>query len=137
MNPDFAWERPKDVPADLSLYLLQQGDARSSAKLSSCHQDIASDGCFAAAMIAEFEKPLLEIGAWFYPRLHWECGMVGQALYLGSEIMGFRGCGMGCYFDDVVHGMLGLEDFAYQDLYHFAVGKALEDPRITSLPAYG
>jgi hypothetical protein len=33
--------------------------------------------------------------------------------------------------------MLGLKDMAYQDLYHFAVGKALEDPRIMSLPAYG
>lgn len=137
MNPDFAWECPAGVPADLNLYLLQQGDARSSAMLSSCRQDIASDGCFAAAMIAEFERPLQEIGAWFYPRLHWECGTVGQALYLGSEIMGFRGCGMGCYFDDVVHKMLGLKNMSYQDLYHFAVGKALEDPRITSLPAYG
>lgn len=137
MKPDFAWERPAGTPADLNLYLLQQGDARSSAMLSSCRQDIASDGCFAAAMIAEFERPLREIGAWFYPRLHWECGVVGQALYLGSETMGFRSCGMGCYFDDVVHGILGLKDMAYQDLYHFAVGKALEDPRIVSLPAYG
>lgn len=137
MEPDFAWERPAGVPESLDLYLLQQGDARISAKLSSCQQDIASDGCFAAAMIAEFERPLRKIGPWFYHRLHWECGMVGQVLYLGSETMGFRGCGMGCFFDDIVHGMLGLKDMAYQDLYHFAVGKSLEDPRITSLPAYG
>ncbi|MDM7912515.1 MAG: SagB/ThcOx family dehydrogenase [Methanotrichaceae archaeon] len=137
MSADFAWERPTGTPEGLDLYLLQQGDARYAARQSSCQQDIASDGCFAAAMIAEFERPLQDLGPWFYPRLHWECGMIGQALYLGAEAMGFRGCGMGCYFDDVVHEMLGLKSMAYQDLYHFAAGKALEDPRLTTLPAYG
>jgi SagB-type dehydrogenase family enzyme len=137
LSADFSWERPAGTPQGLNLYLLQQGDARYAARQSSCQQDIASDGCFAAAMIAEFERPLQDLGAWFYPRLHWECGMIGQSLYLGAETIGFRGCGMGCYFDDVVHEMLGLKDMAYQDLYHFAVGKALEDPRLTTLPAYG
>ncbi len=136
LSADFAWERPAGTPQGLNFYLLQQGDARMAARQSSCQQDIASDGCFAVAMMAEFERPLQDLGAWFYPRLHWECGMIGQALYLGAEIMGFRGCGMGCYLDDVVHEMLGLNDMAYQDLYHFAVGKALEDPRLTTLPAY-
>jgi SagB-type dehydrogenase family enzyme len=137
LSADFAWKRPAGTPQGLDLYLLQQGEARYAARQSSCQQDIASDGCFAAAMIAEFERPLHDLGAWFYPRLHWECGMIGQALYLGAETMGFRGCGMGCYFDDVVHEMLGVKDTAYQDLYHFTVGKALEDPRLTTLPAYG
>ncbi len=136
-SADFTWERPAGTPAGLDLYLLQQGDARYAARQSSCQQDIASDGCFAVAMIAELKRPLRDLGAWFYPRLHWECGMIGQVLYLGAEVMGFRGCGMGCYFDDAVHEMLGLKDLAYQDLYHFAVGKALEDPRLMTLPAYG
>jgi hypothetical protein len=87
-------------------------------------------------MLSEFERPLQEIGAWFYPRLYWECGMIGQSLYLGAEVKGFRGCGIGCYFDDAVHEMLGLKGRAYQDLYHFTVGKAIDDPRITTLPAY-
>lgn len=135
-SADFSWERAPGTPSDLGLYLLQQGDARHAAKQSSCVQDIASDGCFAAAMLAEFEGPLQKLGAWFYPRLYWECGMIGQSLYLGAEIKGFRGCGMGCYFDDAVHEMLGLKDWAYQDLYHFTVGKAIDDPRIMTLPAY-
>lgn len=137
MSDDFAWKRPEGCPDDLGLYFLAQGDTRMAARQSSCSQDIASDGCFAAAMIAEFERPLREIGPWFYPRLHWECGMIGQNLYLGAEVFGLRGCGMGCYLDDIVHEMLGLEGTEYQDLYHFAFGRAVEDPRLTTLPAYG
>lgn len=124
------------APQDFGLYLLQRGDARYAARQSSCRQDIASDGCFAAAMLSEFDSPLQEFGAWFYPRLFWECGMIGQSLYLGAEIAGFRGCGIGCYFDDAVHEMLGLKDRTFQDLYHFTVGKAIDDPRIAALPAY-
>jgi len=135
-SSDFSWERAPITPLDLDLYLLLQGDARHAARESSCRQDIASDGCFAAAMLSEFERPLNEIGAWFYPRLYWECGMIGQALYLGAEVKGFRGCGIGCFFDDVVHEMLGLKGLEYQNLYHFTVGKAIEDPRIMTLPAY-
>ena len=137
MDPDFFWEKPSRTPPDLELYQLAQGDARLAAKESSCRQDIASDGCFAAAMISRFKGPIEQYGPWFYPRLYWECGMIGQSLYLSSEATGFRGCGIGCFFDDMVHRMLGLSDLRYQDLYHFTVGRALADPRLIDLPAYG
>jgi hypothetical protein len=137
MDPDFLWERPSRTPAGLQLYQLASGDSRLAAKGSSCRQDIASDGCFAAAMISRFEEPLQDYGAWFYSRLYWECGLIGQGLYLASEAEGFRGCGIGCFFDDMVHRMLGLLGLKYQDLYHFTVGRALVDPRLIDLPAYG
>jgi nitroreductase len=103
-----------------------------------CHQAIASDGCFSLGMIAEFERSLDEFGAWFYPRLYWECGAIGQVLYLAAEAAGVRGTGIGCFFDDPVHSMLGLEleAFAYQSLYHFTVGGPVEDRHLTTLPAY-
>ena len=88
-------------------------------------------------MISRFKGPIEQYGPWFYPRLYWECGMIGQSLYLSSEATGFRGCGIGCFFDDMVHRMLGLSDLRYQDLYHFTVGRALADPRLIDLPAYG
>jgi hypothetical protein len=87
-------------------------------------------------MVAEFERPLNHYGAWFYPRLFWEAGAVGQLLYLEAEAAGIRSTGIGCYFDDAMHEILGLEGTTYQDLYHFTVGGAVEDTRITTLPAY-
>ncbi|OPY54298.1 MAG: Nitroreductase family protein [Methanosaeta sp. PtaU1.Bin112] len=136
MREDFLWERPSRTPDDIKLYLLAQGDSRLAAKETSCRQNIASDGCFAAAMLAQFEEPLKEYGPWYYRRLFWECGAIGQAFYLTAEAEGFQGCGIGCFFDDMVHTMLGLSGLKYQDLYHFTVGKAIADPRLIDLPAY-
>jgi hypothetical protein len=102
----------------------------------SCHQEIAADGVFAAAMIARFEDPLARYGPWFYRRLFWECGAVGQILYLEAEAAGARGTGIGCFFDDPTHELLGLKTRAYQSLYHFTVGRPVEDSRLTTLPAY-
>ena len=136
MNMDFVWERPSRTPGGMELYLLAQGDSRLAARETSCRQSIASDGCFATAMIAEFEGPLHELGAWFYSRLHWECGIIAQAFYLAGEAAGFQGCGIGCFFDDMVHRMLSLTGMKYQDLYHFTVGRAEVDPRRIDLPAY-
>jgi hypothetical protein len=64
MDPDFFWERPSRTLPGLELYQLAQGDARLAAKESSCGQDIASDGCFAVAMISRFEDPIEEYGPW-------------------------------------------------------------------------
>ena len=131
-----SWVRPPGCPEDLDLWCLTQSDTRSIAQAVSCTQDIASDGCFSLGMVAEFERPLGIHGAWFYPRLFWEAGAIGQVLYLEAEAAGIRSTGIGCYFDDAMHDVLGLEDITYQDLYHFTVGGAIEDTRLTTLPAY-
>lgn len=129
------WRRPSGCPEHLRLFLLAQEDVREMAMLVSCHQDIASDSCFSLGMLARFESSLEE-GPWWYRRLFWEAGAIGQALYLGAERAGFRGTGIGCYFDDEVHRLLGLRGRAFQSLYHFTVGAPLEDPRIQTLPPY-
>ena len=131
-----SWVRPPGCPGDLDLWCLSQSDTRRTAQAVSCTQDIASDGCFSLGMVAEFERPLGRHGAWFYPRLFWEAGAIGQVLYLEAEAAGIRSTGIGCYFDDAMHDVLGLEDTTYQDLYHFTIGGAVEDTRLTTLPAY-
>ena len=130
------WQRPVGCPPGLELYCLIEADARRVAREVSCFQDIASDGCFSLGMIAEYEAPLERHGPWFYPRLFWEAGMIGQVLYLEAEAAGIRSTGIGCYFDDPMHHVLGLKDRSYQDLYHFTVGGPVEDARLTTLPAY-
>ena len=62
--------------------------------------------------------------------------MIGQVLYLEAEAIGLRGTGIGCFFDDGVHEMLGLPGKALQSLYHFTVGLPLNDARLVSLPPY-
>ena len=86
-------------------------------------------------MIGRFRENI-EREPHLYRRLHWEAGMVGQMLYLEAEAHGVRGTGMGCFFDDVTHEILGLADNTFQDLYHFSVGKPVEDQRLTTLPPY-
>jgi len=139
---EFAWQPVKNSPAGLPFFMLMQTDCRHAAARLSLGQEIAADGAFSLAMIAEFERPLREYGPWFYRRLFWEAGMVGQVLYMEAEALGarcranIRGTGMGAYFDDWVHETLGLEGHAFQDLYHFTVGGAVDDDRLTTLPPY-
>jgi hypothetical protein len=133
----FAWSTPPGCPADLPLYLLEEGDARRLATQVSCLQEIAGDGAFSLGMIAEFEENLRTHGPWFYRRLFWETGVIGQVLYLEAEAAGVRATGIGCFFDDPVHQVFGVKDVAFQSLYHFTVGGPVDDPRLTTLPPYG
>ena len=133
-SPSFLWQR---VPAagPLPLFLLMEGRCQSEAALAGCGQEIAGDGAFSMAMVARF-RSVLEAAPWRYRHLHWEAGMIGQVLYLEAEAHGMRGTGMGCFFDDVTHNLLGLSGDAFQDLYHFTIGKAVDDPRLITLPPY-
>jgi hypothetical protein len=87
-------------------------------------------------MIARFDQPIRDHGEWFYRRLFWECGLIGQVLYLEAEAAGARATGIGCYYDEPVHELLGLSGDAWQDLYHFSMGLPIEDTRLTSEPGY-
>ena len=136
MRPSFLWETPPGVPSELPLYLLARSDCRDAARQLSCHQDIAADGFFSLGMLAEFAEPIRRHGDWFYRALFWEAGLVGQVLYLEAEAWGARATGIGCYFDDPVHDVLGLRDHQFQSLYHFAVGVPVDDSRLQSLPPY-
>lgn len=136
MNSDFKWAKPEGCPDHLSLYELAKGDCQQLAKRLSCHQDIAGDGCFSLGMVAHFEPTLQNKGAWMYPRLFWETGVLGQVLYLEAHAVGISATGIGCYFDDPVHELLELKGSNFQSMYHFTVGGSVLDKRIMSLPAY-
>ncbi|HYE37867.1 SagB/ThcOx family dehydrogenase [Methylocaldum sp.] len=132
---DYGWDTVEGCPKHLRLFRLIHADAREAARIVSCHQEIASDGAFSLGMLAEFDAALQE-GPWVYRRLFWETGLIGQALYLEAEAAGVRGTGIGCFFDDPVHELLGLEDTRFQSLYHFTVGSPVNDSRLETLPPY-
>jgi hypothetical protein len=136
LHAHFSWEPPPGCPPGLALFLLERGDARLVATQVSCRQDIAGDGAFSLGMLAEYRSALVEHGPWFYRRLFWEAGVIGQVLYLEAEAAGVRSTGIGCYFDDPVHQVFGAQDLEFQSLYHFTVGGHVDDPRLTTLPPY-
>jgi len=135
MRADFEWQAPEGRPAHLPLFRLLRSDCRAVARTMNCHQAIASDSCFSLSMLGEFE-PVVRDNPWRYRQLHWEAGLMGHALYLEAEAAGLRGTGIGCYFDDALHDILGLSTTQYQALYHFTVGRPLSDDRISSSPGY-
>jgi SagB-type dehydrogenase family enzyme len=129
---DLLWE---PVTPALPLYLLEPGDFREDATRVSCHQDIAGQSIFSLGMIARFGDNVRS-APYRYRHLFWETGMIGQALYLEAEAHGVRGTGIGCYFDDPVHSLLGLTGKSWQSLYHFTIGSPIDDPRLSTLPPY-
>ncbi|MDO8206642.1 MAG: hypothetical protein Q7T38_02345 [Gallionella sp.] len=128
----FTWQ---PAAPELSLFQLVCARAGKIARTLSCHQDIASQCAVTFMMVAEFAEPISSDPA-AYRHLHWETGMLGHVITLVAEAAGWRGTGIGCFFDDADHEVLGLKDDHFQVIYHYAAGMALDDPRISTLPAY-
>ena len=118
------------------LYLLKKGDFTAISKAISCAQNIASDGAFSISMLCNFTDELQTYGAHRYKELFWECGAIGQQLYLEATSMGLSGTGIGCFLDDEIHELLGLKSNRYQVLYNFTVGRGYVDSRILTRPPY-
>jgi nitroreductase len=100
-----------------------------------CHQDIASASCFALGMLADFDAAVVADPG-LYRELHREAGLVGQALYLHAEARGLRGTGIGCYFDEPVREVVGLQHTGLRTVYHFTVGLPIADARVENSPPY-
>nr|CRH07065.1 conserved protein of unknown function [Candidatus Magnetococcus massalia] len=137
ISKELEWEPVAEAPTTLPLYRLVEGDCRHFAMGVSCRQSIAGDSAFSLGMLAEWQSGL-EIGPWHYRNMFWEAGMLGHVLYLEAEAEGLRGTGIGCFFDDIIHDeLLGMEGMAIQSLYHFTVGGAVEDERLSTEAPYG
>ncbi len=135
MRSEFQWQAVADCPPHLPLFQLIGADARRTAARLACQQAIAANGAFSLAMLAEFDQ-VMAVGSWAYRRLMTKAGLLGQALYLGAEASGLQGTGIGCFFDDGLHELFGLQGDEYQVLYQFTVGKGTPDSRITNQLPY-
>ncbi len=132
MFTDFLWQKCELQ----NLYLLEQKELTLTSKAISCAQDIASDGSFTLGMLAPFSQEIQKYGAHRYKELYWECGAIGQQLYLEATSLGLSGTGIGCFLDDMFHDLLKIKNNNFQSLYHFTVGVGYVDSRIVSKPAY-
>ena len=128
----FTWQA---VGQELPLFQLIAARAGKTARTLSCHQDIATQCAVTFMMVAEFSEPIIADPA-AYRHLHWEAGMLGHVLTLEAEAAGWRGTGIGCFFDEADNDVLGIKTDEFKVIYHYAIGMALDDPRILTLPAY-
>jgi SagB-type dehydrogenase family enzyme len=135
LGGEWTWTKVEQAPEHLPLYQVAVGDTRDAARVMACHQDIAADSCFAVGFLTAFAGPL-QGAPWVYRELFWETGLLGQILYLEAEAAGLRATGIGCFFDDAVHRLMGLDGLAWQSLYHFTVGGPVEDRRVQTHPPY-
>jgi len=135
MRNEFKWLDVADCPKHIPLYELVTANSKNAARKLSCHQDIASDGAFSVSMLTEY-KNALDKGDWQYRYMHWEAGIIGHVMYLEAEATNRRGTGIGCFFDDSVHQLLGIETEELQVIYHFTVGTPIVDQRLISLSPY-
>jgi hypothetical protein len=126
------------APADAPLLLVSENPALAGTlRTLNCHQALGSDAILGFALLAEF-NPLPDAAA--YRQRFQEAGLIGQVLYLEAEALGLRGTGIGCFFDDGLHQLLGLPEPAasapLQSVYHFTVGLPIVDGRITTEAPY-
>jgi len=131
MRNSFLWEEIRE-----DFYCLEKANFSSQARAISCNQAIASEGAFSLGMLCEFSDQINEYGPHRYKELYWECGAIGQQLYLEATALGISATGIGCYLDDSFHYLLGLDSNQFQSLYHFTVGRAIVDGRLLTLPPY-
>jgi SagB-type dehydrogenase family enzyme len=132
-HKNFVWEKT----AFKNLYLLEVADFTKASKIISCNQDIASDGAFSLGMICRYSQELLTYNSHRYKELYWECGMIGQQLYLEATSLGLSGTGIGCFLDDLMNiNVLGLQNNLFQSMYHFTLGIGYIDSRIQTTQAY-
>ena len=131
---EFLWD---EIPNRIgNFYLLKKNNYRVLSKTISCNQDIAKDGAFSLGMLADFENQLNLYGPSRYKELYWECGSIGQQLYLEATSLNLSATGIGCYLDDEFHNVLGLTNLSFQSLYHFTIGRGLVDSRLTTIKPY-
>ncbi|MEP7361990.1 MAG: SagB/ThcOx family dehydrogenase [Acidobacteriota bacterium] len=118
-------------PGTHTLETILPGDHRVAAAGLSLGQDLAGNCTVAFSMIADLERATDSHGDRGYRYVHFEAGAIGQRLYLGAESFGWQATGIGAFYDDAVHQYLRLSPEQGQVIYHFAIGRAVHDPRLS------
>ena len=107
------------------LFLIEKGDFSEASKFINCTQDLGKFSSVSFSFVADFEKITKN---YHYKLTLEEAGIVGHILYLEAEAKGIRGCGIGCFFDDLINEEI--LNSKLQAVYNFTIGVPLIDERI-------
>jgi len=113
------------IQVEERLYLIEKGDFSTTSKFINCMQDLGSLSSVSFSFVADFEKITKN---YHYKLTLQEAGMIGHILYIEAEAKGIRGCGIGCFFDDLIN--LDILNGKLQAVYNFSIGIPLIDERI-------
>ncbi len=113
---------------------LKTGDVSGQAAYLSLEQPLGGHACVTFSMVADLARAAAAFGNRGYRYAHIEAGFIGQGLYLGAEGTGWNATGIGAFYDDDVHQFLGLTPGQGQVIYHFAIGRAVQDDRLITEP---
>ncbi len=108
------------------LTLIEKGDFSKVAKLINCNQDLGENSAFTLSMVVDKKEIKSD---YHYKMAMFEAGMIGQILYLEAEAKNLRGCGIGCFFDDLITIEM-LQNPNLLALYSFSIGEPIVDERI-------
>ena len=118
-------------PQNSTLEQVHAGDQKVMAAGLSLGQSLAGNACVAFSMIADLNRATRAHGDRGYRYVHFEAGAIGQRLYIAAEALGLNATGIGAFFDDEVNRYLELSSDQEQVVYHFAIGHAVPDPRVS------
>ena len=110
------------------LYLIEKGDFSEASKFINCTQDLGKFSSVSFSFVANFEKITKN---YHYKLTLQEAGMIGQILYLEAEAKNIRGCGIGCFFDEIINEEI--LNSKLQAVYNFTIGIPLIDERIIKI----
>ena len=119
-------------PIVAELEQIRSGDQRVAAAGLSLGQDLAGNACVALSMIGDLYRAVRAYGDRGYRYVHFEAGAIGQRLYVAAEAFGLAATGIGAFYDEEVHRYLNLTPEQGQVVYHFAIGYAVPDSRLSA-----
>lgn len=130
------WQRTDMHSAQRPLYLIKMANVQRALATLCCQQRIAGDSAVVFGFLAEFDATLRRHGPAAYRELFWEAGALAHAAYLRATALGIAATGIGCFFDDAWHELLGIGNTSLQFLYHLAAGVPMRDDRLVQLSGY-
>jgi SagB-type dehydrogenase family enzyme len=119
-------------PDRSELEQIRSGDQRVAAAGLSLGQDLAGNACVALSMIGDLYRAVRAYGDRGYRYVHFEAGAIGHRLYVAAEAFGLAATGIGAFYDEEVHRYLNLTPKQGQVVYHFAIGYAVPDSRLSA-----
>eukprot|EP01084_Bolivina_argentea_P296927 511463_1 len=92
----------------LYIYQYEKINEETIAKMSknmACHQNLCSNASFTIDFCVDLN--IIMKNGYDYSISHWECGFIGQLLYIHMECIGLGATAIGCYLDDYASSNIG------------------------------